>query len=207
MSHTSNPYAQSGQWSGGSFWPQAGSMHSPTYGALPTSPIVTSPNVVTFQFNSSTSGSPLNASTVTDNTNMYFNVYTTIANGVRVTAFASPSEGSPFATVEWTDAKPVVTIKNRVPRQDATRWILLSHDRSTAALGVGPCFYFWTFQRGGAKLYKRSETNQSERLGKVYWSPTTHSLCLDLHVSLLQTPGNLEVFIVAAALIQAQVQL
>ena len=129
MSHISNPYAQ-GQWAGGSYWQQALNPHAPTYGALPSPPAIASPNTMTFQFNTN-GGGPLD-STVTDTIKTYFNITTGVINGVRVTTFSSAANGVTLATIEWTDQAPVVTIGNRVQRQDATRWLIFSHDRRFA---------------------------------------------------------------------------
>lgn len=132
MSHSSNPYAQGG-WSnpanplqGGmpAYW-QTSTPLSPTYGALPPAHPAASPNVVTFQFNSP-NGDTLN-STVTDSKYQTYFTISTMPGPIRVTTF-STADGSPFATVEWS-TPPLVTIRNRVPRQDATRWLLFSRDR------------------------------------------------------------------------------
>ena len=71
-------------------------------------------------------------STVTDTIKTYFNITTGVVNGVRVTTFSSAANGVTLATIEWTDQAPVVTIGNRVQRQDATRWLIFSHDRRFA---------------------------------------------------------------------------
>lgn len=134
MSHSSNPYAQAG-WSnpsnpmsnapGYSSW-QGTMPHAPTYGALPPASAAASPNHVTFQFNS-TNGDTLN-STVTDPNNHAYFLISTVPGPVKVTTF-STADGVPFASVEWS-SPPLVTIKNKVPRQDATKWLLFSRDRS-----------------------------------------------------------------------------
>ena len=96
-----------------------------TYGALPPAQAAASPNLVTFQFNS-TNGDTLN-STVTDSNYQTYFVITTVPGSVKVTTFAT-ADGVPFATVEWS-TPPLVTIMNKVPRQDATKWLLFSRDR------------------------------------------------------------------------------
>ena len=127
MSHSSNPYAQGG-WSNPSTpntQLQFATPHAPTFGALPPSSAASSPNVINFQFNSP-SGDTLN-STVTDSTYRTYFVISTTPGPVKITTF-STADGVPFATVEWS-SPPFVTIKNRVPRQDATKWLLFSRDR------------------------------------------------------------------------------
>lgn len=126
MSNICNPYGQ-GQWSGGSYWQQAVNTHAPTYGALPSPPAIASPSTITFQFNTNGRG-PLD-STVTDVIKTYFHISTGVANGTRVTTFSLAETGAAFATIEWNDQTPFVTVGNRVQRQDATRWLSFSHDR------------------------------------------------------------------------------
>ncbi|TEB28365.1 hypothetical protein FA13DRAFT_1873165 [Coprinellus micaceus] len=203
MSHSSNPYAQAG-WSnpsnaacaapGYSSW-QSTMPHAPTYGALPPAPAASSPNLVTFQFNS-TNGDTLN-STVTDSNYQTYFVITTVPGPVKVTTFAT-ADGVPFATVEWS-TPPLVTIMNKVPRQDATKWLLFSRDRGTASIGVGPQCFLWVFKGTSIYLY-RSESNPPEPLAKLYRNNT---LCFDVNVSALHN-GCLDAFIVAAALLQSR---
>ncbi|KAF6758447.1 hypothetical protein DFP72DRAFT_1043541 [Ephemerocybe angulata] len=201
MSHSSNPYAQGG-WSNPSnpnsaapeYW-QGAMPHAPTFGALPSASVAASPSLVTFQFNSY-NGDTLNSTVTDSNQQMYFNI-STAPGPIKVTTF-STADGMPFATVEWS-SPPLVTIKSLVPRQDATKWLLFSRDRGTAALGVGPQCFLWVFQGSSIYLY-RSESNPPERLAKLY---RRDSLYFDVNVSALRNSSSLEVFIVAAALLQS----
>jgi len=128
MSTGSNPYTQGGQWN---------SPHpaytSPAFGALPFSPTIASPSVVTFQFAPAYVGSaasPLN-STVMDSTASYFVITTTygMMGQPVVTSFAAASTGTQFASIEWREPHPIVTIRNRVQGEDAARWLMRSGDR------------------------------------------------------------------------------
>jgi len=137
MLHTVNPYAQGG-WSSPSqnnvsaYW-QPSTTGSTVYGVFPAAPAVPSPDIVSVYFSSLT-GDALN-SVVNDSTHQtYLRISTTQTGPIRVTSFSTVGD-TPYATVEWA-SPPLVTIKNRVPRQDATKWMLFSRDRQYASFPV-----------------------------------------------------------------------
>ncbi|KAF6754057.1 hypothetical protein DFP72DRAFT_1046276 [Ephemerocybe angulata] len=199
MSYILNPYAQGGQWTEINYWPNP---HAPTYGALVSHPAVASPTMVELQFNTGRRVDPLNSTVAFSGArDALMTITTRVENGTKITTFASASDGTTFGTLEWIDGQPYISIRNRVERQHAGQWLNVSRDKCTASMAVGTDFFLWVFKNGCIKIYR--DPTQSERLGKLYWNPTAKCLCMEIHNSLLQTAGNLEALVVAAALLQS----
>ncbi|TFK20107.1 hypothetical protein FA15DRAFT_673835 [Coprinopsis marcescibilis] len=193
----SNPYAQAG-WSNprnplSVAW-ETNQPHSPTYGALPTSTTVPSPNIMTFRFNSQDT---LNCIVVGPQNERIVTISTTYGSQ-RVTTFKASNDAA-FASLEW-HLQPLISIAGLVPRQEAMKWLAFSVDRRTASMTIGPDVYIWVFQGQNTVYLHKSDANAPERLAKMYWN---NGLCLDVSVNSIRN-GLLEVFLVAAALLQSR---
>ncbi|KAH6899139.1 hypothetical protein BKA70DRAFT_1428523 [Coprinopsis sp. MPI-PUGE-AT-0042] len=194
----SNPYAQAG-WANpnphavGRLSSWDSQQVSPTFGALPANAAVQSPHTITFRFSGPDT---LNCSVIGPQNEGLMRISTS-AGQQRVTSFTA-ANGTTFATVEWA-LQPLITVSGLVPRQEAMKWLLFSADRRSAGMTIGQDMYIWLFQGQSIYLHK-SHGVPGERLAKMYYN---NGLCLDVNVTALRG-GLLEVFLVAAALLQSR---
>lgn len=125
----SNPYAQAG-WSNpqnplsvaSNPWFPNAVPQGPTYGALPSS--ASSTSLYTFDF-TPVHPNLLNCTVVGPGHNVYFRIVTTNDG---ITTIFKPNDHA-MARIEW-GHEPIVDVKDVVPRQRASDWLVLSGDKT-----------------------------------------------------------------------------
>ncbi|CAA7261094.1 unnamed protein product [Cyclocybe aegerita] len=164
--NTTNPYAQAG-WQ---TWPPT-TPEPPTFGALPYTGTVSSPNWISIAYETA-DGDVLDCTLRTPSNKAVYEVATEILDDAKTATTFSRSDGRLFAKIEWNDdGGNFVEIQGVLPRRDVLQWVRCPREEMSGTRVIRVAAHSYTFERHRETIYMYHDPDLSqsvELLAKFY---------------------------------------